>query len=84
MLQIPSVSYSKKNVHVYVKEGIGRERLGASLAQAEFNLREGDFGYYPDGVALAMQALSSWLYDDTNATAYLHYEEAIANRCVNI
>ncbi len=61
-----------------VKEGIGRERLEASLAQAEFNLREGDFGYYPDGVALAMQALSSWLYDDTNATAYLHYEEAIA------
>ena len=61
-----------------VKEGIGRERLEASLAQAEFNLREGDFGYYPDGVALAMQALSSWLYDDNDATAYLHYEEAIA------
>lgn len=61
-----------------VKEGIGRERLEASLAQAEFNLREGDFGYYPDGVALAMQSLSSWLYDDANATAYLHYEDAIA------
>lgn len=58
--------------------GIPRDKLEASLAQAEFNLREGDWGGYPDGVALAMQAMSGWLYDDARATDYLRYEDALA------
>ena len=58
--------------------GIPRDKLEASLAQAEFNLREGDWGGYPDGVALAMQAMSGWLYDDDRATDYLRYEDALA------
>ena len=58
--------------------GIPREKLEASLAQAEFNLREGDWGGYPDGVALAMQAMSSWLYDDERPVDYLRYEDALA------
>ena len=58
--------------------GIPREKLEASLAQAEFNLREGDWGGYPDGVALAMQAMSSWLYDDARPVDYLRYEDALA------
>ena len=41
-----------------------RDKLSAALAQAEFNLREGDWGGYPDGVALSMCAMSGWLYDD--------------------
>ena len=59
--------------------GIPRDKLLASLAQAEFNLREGDWGGYPDGVALSMQAMSSWLYDDDNPYDYLRYEEALAH-----
>ncbi len=58
--------------------GIPRDKLEASLAQAEFNLREGDWGGYPDGVALAMQAMSSWLYDDARPVDYLRYEDALA------
>ena len=58
--------------------GIPRDKLEASLAQAEFNLREGDWGGYPDGVALAMQAMSSWLYDDERPVDYLRYEDALA------
>lgn len=61
-----------------VAEGIERERLEASLAQAEFNLREGDWGVYADGVALSMQVMSSWLYNDDDPVAYLHYEDALA------
>lgn len=61
-----------------VQEGIGQERLLASLSQAEFNLREGDFGY-SDGVALSIQALSSWLYDDAHPYDYLKYEDALAH-----
>ncbi|WP_455137416.1 insulinase family protein [Thermophilibacter sp.] len=58
--------------------GIPRDKLAASLAQAEFNLREGDWGGYPDGVALAIQAMSSWLYDDERPLDYLRYEDALA------
>ena len=60
------------------ESGIPRDKLEASLAQAEFNLREGDWGGYPDGVALAMQAMSSWLYDDERPVDYLRYEDALA------
>ena len=59
--------------------GIDHERLEASLAQAEFNLREGDWGNYSDGVALSMQVMSSWLYDDQDPVAYLHYERALSH-----
>lgn len=58
--------------------GIPRDKLEASLAQAEFNLREGDFGGYPDGVALSVAALSGWLYDDARPLDYLRYEDALA------
>ena len=61
-----------------VREGIGHANLEASLAQAEFNLREGDWGY-PDGVGLAIQAMSGWLYDDDAALDYLRYEDALAS-----
>lgn len=60
------------------EDGIPREKLAAALAQAEFNLREGDWGGYPDGVALSMTAMSSWLYDDKRPLDYIHYEEALA------
>lgn len=55
--------------------GVPADRLQASLAQAEFNLREGDFGY-PDGVALAICAMSSWLYDEDDPLSYVRYEDA--------
>ena len=61
-----------------VREGLGHDNLEASLAQAEFNLREGDWGY-PDGVGLAIQAMSGWLYDDEAPTSYLHYEDELAH-----
>ena len=60
-----------------VTEGLGQDNLEASLAQVEFNLREGDWGY-PDGVGLAVQAMSGWLYDDEDATSYLRYEDEVA------
>ncbi|MEE0026327.1 MAG: insulinase family protein [Atopobiaceae bacterium] len=60
-------------------EGIGQEQLAASLAQAEFNLREQDFGSYPTGVALSMHVMSSWLYDDDRPVDYLRYEEPLAH-----
>ena len=51
-----------------VKEGIPRERLAAILANEEFDLRQRDYGY-ADGVALACDALGTWLYDDVDEAA---------------
>ncbi|QWT17742.1 insulinase family protein [Collinsella sp. zg1085] len=55
-----------------VTEGIPRERLEAILANSEFNLRQRDYGT-ADGVVLACEALSTWLYDDNAATLALSY-----------
>ena len=55
-------------------EGIPLQRLEASLSRAEFSVRERDFGV-ADGVILAIQSMTGWLYDDAMATAYLHYDE---------
>lgn len=51
-----------------VKEGIPRERLAAILANEEFDLRQRDYGY-ADGVALACDALGTWLYNDADEAA---------------
>lgn len=59
-------------------EGIPRQKLEASLSRAEFTLRERDFGL-ADGVLLAIQSMTGWLYDDSMATDYLHYEDAFAH-----
>ena len=57
-----------------VREGIPRERLAAVLANEEFDLRQRDFGI-ADGVAIACDALGTWLYDDSDegATRALEY-----------
>ena len=60
-----------------VREGVPRKNLEAALEAAAFNLRERDFGY-ADGVALAINAMGGWLYDDAMATTYLRYEDALA------
>ncbi len=60
------------------ERGVPRDKLAAALAQAEFNLREGDWGGYPDGVALSMMAMSSWLYDEDRPLDYLRYEDSLA------
>ena len=61
------------------EKGIARELLEASLAQAEFELRERDFAFFTEGIAFSTLALKSWLYDDERACEMLHYEDAIAH-----
>jgi len=57
------------------QEGLPKDRLEAALSQAEFSIRERDFGI-ADGVILGIQTMCGWLYDDELATAYLRYEDA--------
>lgn len=62
-----------------VAHGIPRDRLEAVIASNEYELRQRDFGT-ADGVALACDALSTWLYEDTDkaATRALKYGDIYA------
>lgn len=57
--------------------GLDRNLVRAALSHAEFVMRERNFGY-PDGVLLSMSAMAGWLYDESDATAYLKYDEDFA------
>ncbi len=61
-----------------VRDGIPRENLEATLESTSFALRERDLGM-ADGVALAISAMSGWLYDDGMACDYLRFEDGMAH-----
>lgn len=54
------------------ERGVPRERLEAIISSNEYDLRQRDYGI-ADGVAIACDALSTWLYDDDAATLALKY-----------
>ncbi len=60
-----------------VEHGIPRDRLEAVISSNEFSLRQRDYGT-ADGVVLACDALSTWLYDDEAATDALKYADIYA------
>ena len=53
-----------------VEDGIPRDQLEAVISINEYALRQRDYGT-ADGVVLACEALSTWLYDDEAATLAL-------------
>ncbi len=42
-------------------DGLDRRELDAAMANLEFQMRERDFGYYPQGLGLSFSVLDSWL-----------------------
>lgn len=58
--------------HDLCEHGVPRERLEAIISSNEYDLRQRDYGI-ADGVAIACDALSTWLYDDDAATLALKY-----------
>ncbi len=55
-----------------VKEGLNQKALAAAINYFEFKYREADFGSYPRGLMLGLQALDSWLYDKN--APFMHIE----------
>lgn len=55
-----------------VKNGINKKALKAGLSYYEFRYKEADFGSYPKGLMYGLQALDSWLYDET--APFIHIE----------
>lgn len=54
------------------EDGLDKKALKAAVNYFEFKYREGDFGSYPRGLMLGLQALDSWLYD--NKAPFMHIE----------
>ena len=54
------------------KEGLPKKSLQAAINVFEFKYREADFGHYPRGLMLGLQAMDSWLYDKNKP--FIHIE----------
>lgn len=61
-----------------VKKGFDRKALLAGINYYEFKYREADFGSYPKGLMYGLQALDSWLYDDTKPFIHIEANETFA------
>lgn len=55
-----------------VSEGLDKKALAAAINYFEFRYREADFGSYPKGLMLGLEALDSWLYDEK--APFMHIE----------
>ncbi|MDE6203165.1 MAG: insulinase family protein, partial [Lachnospiraceae bacterium] len=55
-----------------VQKGLDKKALAAAINYFEFKYREADFGSYPRGLMLGLQALDSWLYD--RKAPFMHIE----------
>ena len=44
------------------ENGLDRRELEAAMANLEFQMRERDFGYYPQGLGISFSVLDSWLH----------------------
>ena len=66
------VSVIEDTLKKLVEEGIDRKALQAAVNYFTFKYREGDFGSYPKGLMLGLQAMDSWLYDKKEP--FMHIE----------
>lgn len=55
-----------------VEEGIDKKALRAAISYFEFKYREADFGSYPKGLILGLNAFDSWLYE--KKAPFMHIE----------
>lgn len=62
-----------------VEEGVPKKALLATLNEFEFRYREADFGSYPRGLMLGLQALDSWLYDKKQPFLHIEANETYAS-----
>ncbi len=61
------------------EKGIDRKALRAGLNYFEFRYRESDYGSYPKGLMLGLQALDSWLYADDKPFVHIQANDTFAS-----
>lgn len=58
-----------------VTEGIGEKSLRAAINYYEFKHKEGNFGRFPKGLMLGLNAYSTWIYDEKEALSLFSMNE---------
>ncbi len=71
-------SIVREEIEALSSGGLDKRLVQAALSHAEFVMREANFGY-PDGVVLAMSAMSGWLYDEDMPCGYIRYEDVFSD-----
>ncbi len=66
------VSIIEEKLGEAARSGLPEKALHAAINVFEFKYRESDFGSYPRGLMLGLQALDSWLYD--RMSPFMHIE----------
>ncbi len=61
------------------EEGLDRTSLRAAIRRFEFSHKEGDFGRYPKGLMLGLDAFDTWLHDDEKALELFSMNEVYAS-----
>lgn len=63
---------------VKASEGLNKKSLQAAINYFEFKYREADYGSYPRGLMLGLQAFDSWLYDKMSPFMHIEADETYA------
>ena len=66
----------KSELERLVREGVDKKSLLGIINGGEFRYCEADYGSEPKGLEYGVNALKTWLYDDTKAFAALHVRES--------
>lgn len=61
------------------EKGLDRTGLRAAIRRFEFSHKEGDFGRYPKGLMLGLDAFDTWLHDDEKALELFSMNEVYAS-----
>ena len=61
-----------------VKSGLNHKTVLSNLCNYEFKYREADYGRYPKGLIVGLQALDSWLYEDTDPFKHIIQSQTIS------
>lgn len=69
-------AYVEDALKKILAEGLPRDKFEAALASLEFSLREQDFSY-PNGLYIAMGALTTWLYNKDMVLDGIKFEDAL-------
>lgn len=72
------VSIIEEVLKEQAEKGIDKKALQAGLNYFEFKYRESDFGSYPKGLMIGLQALDSWLYEDSKPFIHMEANDTFA------
>ena len=61
------ISIIDETIKELIAKGINKKSLAASINYFEFRHKEGNFGRFPKGLMLGLNAFNTWLYDDLSA-----------------